>query len=159
MRPAPRMSLALLAAAALGVAGGCGGEPEVERGAPAQSPPPVAATPEPPGGDLRVGPGEIGVAGIDGRGGVRPERLEVARDLAVEALEWTAWEPAGARATGRARLLDCDPSCAQGSVDRVAATVELSDPVACPGGRFFSRARVRLEGTERQPASWVQAPC
>jgi hypothetical protein len=54
----------------------------------------------------------------------------------------------------------CEPTCAQGSLIEVPATITLSDPVACPDGRFFDRARIEVApDVETKPTSWLAAPC
>ena len=40
--------------------------------------------------------------------------------------------------------LVCDPNCAQGTTISEPATIVLSEPVACPAGRFFDRARIEV---------------
>lgn len=157
-----RLALVLVAAAM--AAAGCG---EDER--PVSAAPPVPAElrtpgegelplPPAPRTDLTVPEGEIGVIGIDGRGGVRPARLDAARDARLTGLRWSSWGSAEAIGEGRLRLLVCEPSCAQGAERDLPVRIVLSGPKTCEGGRFYSRARIDL-GAARPPAVFVQAPC
>lgn len=120
------------------------GQGELPRGEPARVRDPLPA-------------GATGVAGLDGRGGVRPRRLAIAEDAELERLRWSTW--GGARAEGRGRLavLGCNPDCASGVVRTVTARVRLSGPVDCAEGRFYDRAVVEIDG--RDPATFIQAPC
>ena len=55
----------------------------------------------------------------------------------------------------------CDPNCGQGRLIRAPATIRLSRPVACPGGRFFDRGRIEVDSDDPRAAStsWLAAPC
>ena len=102
--------------------------------------------------------GEIGVVGLDGVVAVRPSSLETSSDGTLQGLRWSHWGASGASATGRMRLLDCQPNCATGGVNTVDVTVELSRVKSCGGRRYFSSASITLAGRPR-PASYVRAPC
>lgn len=158
---------------ALAFVAGCGDEDEP---AALQAPPPAPTRssgelprqPAPklkrPSGDVAalLDRGTVGVVGLDGRPLVRPERLEFASDATLEDVRWTRWSGEEAVGRGAVRLLDCDPSCAQGEPKRYEATVRLARPKACTGGQFYDRAEVRLERPDdgaSEPASFVRAPC
>lgn len=143
---------------------GCG---EAERAAaPQPTPDPRLTTPGrgelprplPPEPRFETQGDEVAVVDVEGLGGVRPRALNVASDAEVDDLQWSRWDASGARGSGTVRVLDCDPTCAQGGVTSARATVELAEPRRCPGGRFFSRASISVPGG-RAPASYVRAPC
>jgi hypothetical protein len=144
---------------------GCG-EGETERAAaPQPTVDPKLTTPgsgEPPLGEparvrVDIPAGEIGVVGLDGRAGVRPERLAFAEDAELSRLTWNAWSAGGAEGQGNLRLLECAPNCAQGTPKIVGATIRLSGRKRCPEGEFFERATVSIPGDD--PMSFIQAPC
>jgi hypothetical protein len=167
----PRLVVTMLVALAL--AAGCGGEPER-----------VAAPPVPqgdfgptePGSGPRKRPvapplarpsaavasalagGAVGVVGVEGDIGVRPRSLEVSADGTLEGLEWASWTDRSAEGQGRLRLRDCNPTCANGSLDSLDATVRLSQPRLCEGATYFDRAEVTIPGAE-PPTTYVRAPC
>ncbi len=163
----------LVCACALGAAG-CGSAFEREVGSQTHAPPdpklvrPGHGTAPPPvvpkmvavtdAVKAKLEGGAIAVVGVEGVAGVRPTTLDVAADQTISGLRWSRWGTGGARGTGTLRTLDCDPTCAQGSLSTEPAMVELSAPASCPQGRFFSRAAVRPQ-SGRAPASYVRAPC
>ena len=156
------MRRALLIALAALLAG-CG---EAERAAaPVPTVDPELTTPgngEPPLGEPAtvkgdVPAGETAVLGLDGRAGVRPERLAFAEDAELSRITWNAWGDDEADGQGNVRLLECSPNCAQGTPKDVGAKVRLSGRVSCPEGDFFDRAVVEIPG--RDPMSFIQAPC
>lgn len=170
-RPA-LMWLALLLAL---VIAGCGGDEDEP--AALQAPPPAQPTqssgelPQQPAPKLErpssevaalLDRGTVGVVGLDGRPLVRPKTLEFASDATLEDVRWSRWSGEEAVGRGVARLLECDPTCAQGTEKRYEATVRLVRPKACSDGQFYDRAEVRLErpgGGPSDPASFVRAPC
>jgi hypothetical protein len=103
--------------------------------------------------------GTIGVVGVEGDVGVRPDELEVSADGTLEGLKWSDWSDSTARGTGELRLRDCDPSCASGGIDTLEATVELSSPRLCGRATYFDRARITIAGGEPAPTTYVRAPC
>lgn len=108
--------------------------------------------------------GMVGVVDLSGRVGVRPRTLETSSDAVLEDVRWERWDPAGARGSGRLRILDCDPSCALGRVREIPATVTLSAVRECGGRFYFDAAAVRVDPARSpvrgsQPASYVRAPC
>ena len=102
--------------------------------------------------------GTVGVVGVEGAVGVRPETIDVAADATLEDLSWERWDSSGAEGTGTFSVRDCDPTCASGGRDEHAATVRLSAPRLCGRATYFDRARVELDGAPA-PASYVRAPC
>ena len=157
---------------ALALAAGCGEDeraaapavPQADYG-PATAQPGTAPRPEAP---ERRAParsvaralagGEVGVVGAEGEVGVRPRRLEVSADGALEDVRWRSWDGQAAVGAGRLRLLDCDPTCATGGTELVAATIRLSRPRTCGRERYFDRAELTSEAG-LDPASYVRAPC
>lgn len=108
--------------------------------------------------------GVVGVVDVSGRVGVRPRTLETSSDGVLEHVRWERWDAAGARGSGRLRILDCDPSCAIGRVRSLPATVTLSAVRECGGRFYFDAAAVRVDPARSpvrgsQPASYVRAPC
>jgi hypothetical protein len=106
--------------------------------------------------------GLVGVVDLDGRAAIRPKRLNFASDAELENITWSVWDDREAEGSGRVRLLDCDPTCAQGKTVEFKATVRLVRPKACREGQFYDRVEVRLERTDggpSEPASFVRAPC
>ena len=153
----------MIAIAAALAGGGCG---EAARAAaPAPTVDPKLTTPgngEPPLGEPAavkgdVPAGETAVLGLDGRAGVRPARLAFAEDAEINGITWNAWGDEEADGQGNVRLLECSPTCAQGTPKDVGAKIRLSGRVSCPEGDFFDRAVVDIPG--RDPMSFIQAPC
>jgi hypothetical protein len=114
-----------------------------------------------PGAALRarLDGGAVAVVDLEGRMAIRPGRLTFASRGRLQGLEWSRWDDAGAEATGRMRGVLCDPTCAQGREVDVRATIRLSEPVACPAGRFFDRGEVVADDRAVESASWLAAPC
>jgi hypothetical protein len=106
--------------------------------------------------------GTVGVVDMDGRAAIRPERLDFASNAALEGITWSRWDNREAEGSGQVRLVDCDPTCAQGKAVEFKATVRLVQPKSCQEGQFYDRVEVRLERTDGgppEPASFVRAPC
>lgn len=109
----------------------------------------------------RLDAGESALVDRVGRIGIRLRTIEFAKGGRMEDVEWSRWTDRAAEGSGRMIGVVCDPTCAQGTRIAVPATIALSDPVACPGGRFFDRARIEVasDDPEAQPTSWLAAPC
>jgi hypothetical protein len=101
--------------------------------------------------------GAVGVVDAAGTVGVRPRTLETSSDAELQGLRWTRWDAGGASATGRLRVLVCEPTCATGRPRSVPATVTLSSVRQCGGRSYFDAARVSVPGA--RPAVYVRAPC
>jgi hypothetical protein len=101
--------------------------------------------------------GTIGVVDAAGHVGVRPATLETSSDASLQDLRWQRWDAAGASATGRLRVLVCEPTCATGRGRLEAATVTLSAVRQCGGRSYYDAARVSVRG--EQPVVYVRAPC
>jgi len=171
MRAATAAALVALAL----VASACGAsEDEPQAPVATATPPPAArepADPRPtkaavdarPGAGLkaRLDAGEVALVDLVGRIGIRPRELEFAKGGRMEEVEWSRWTDRGAEGRGRMVGLVCDPTCAQGTTITVPATIVLSQPVACPAGRFFDRGRIEVESDDpdAQSTSWLAAPC
>jgi hypothetical protein len=117
--------------------------------------PPKKAPPAAVAGDLAAG--TVGVVGVDGAIGVRPSSLLVSSDGTIENLRWSSWGVTGADGEGRMRVLDCDPTCAGGTVKRLQVEIKLSSPRLCGRETYFDRAVV--SGGDTPAASYVRAPC
>jgi hypothetical protein len=102
--------------------------------------------------------GAVGVVGVEGDIGVRPRSLEVSADGTLRGLEWESWTDRSAEGRGRLVLRDCDPTCANGSLDAFEATVRLSQPRPCGRATYFDRAEVTVHGAA-PPTTYVRAPC
>jgi hypothetical protein len=102
--------------------------------------------------------GVVGVIGVDGAIGVRPSSLSVSSDGTIEDLEWSGWGSSDAVGDGQLRVLDCDPTCAGGGIDRVRVRIKLSAPRLCGDATYFDRAAL-TGGGANPPASYVRAPC
>jgi hypothetical protein len=98
--------------------------------------------------------GTVGVVGVDGAIGVKPSSLAVSSDGTIEHLRWSSWGSTDAVGHGRLRVLDCDPTCAGGGVDRVPVRIELSAPRLCGRATYFDRAVLTGGAT-----AYVRAPC
>jgi len=108
----------------------------------------------------RLRAGSVAVVDLTGRMGIRPRALVIAKGGRLDRLEWSRWDDSGARATGRMRGVVCEPTCAQGEPVDARVTITLSDPVACPAGRFFDRGAIEVtSGDDVKPTSWLAAPC
>jgi hypothetical protein len=116
-----------------------------------------------PGPELRarLDAGESALVDRVGRIGIRLREIDFAKGGQLEDVEWSSWTDSAAEGRGRLVALVCDPTCAQGTLVEVPATITLSDPVACPDGRFFDRARIDVasDDVEAEPTSWLAAPC
>jgi hypothetical protein len=170
-----RLTSVLLCLALTLAAAGCGDDedqaPPGLQAAPATTPQGDQTLPRPPAPKLKplservaseLDQGTVGVVDLDGRAAIRPERLDFASDAALEEITWSRWDNREAEGSGRVRLLDCDPTCAQGKAVEFKATVRLVQPKACQEGQFYDRVEVRLERTDggpSEPASFVRAPC
>jgi hypothetical protein len=164
-------------ALALG-AGACGGE-ETEAPTPAATPvatptydpataganaePTKAAKEAKPDAALRarLDAGEVAVVDLVGQIGIEPATLEFAKGGRLEGLRWTKWGDREAVGSGMMTGVVCEPTCAQGTKISSPATITLSEPVACPAGRFFDRGRIEVESDDpaAQSTSWLAAPC
>lgn len=76
-----------------------------------------------------------------------PDRVEATEDAIAIELRWQGWGTRKAVASGRARVNTCEPTCADGRIQRrEGAQVVLSglEPGECRGrsGQFYTRARV-----------------
>jgi hypothetical protein len=127
---------------------------------PLPTPAALAARPD-PALRARLDAGESALVDRVGRIGIRLRAIEFAKGGRLESVEWSSWTDRAAAGRGRLVGLVCDPTCAQGTLIEVPATITLSDPVACPAGRFFDRARIEVArgGVEAEPTSWLAAPC
>ena len=132
-------------------------------GEPVDARPTKAALDARPGRRLaaRLDAGEVALVDLVGRIGIRPRAIEFAKGGRMEDVEWSRWDDRGAEGSGRMVGLVCNPTCAQGTTITVPATIVLSQPVACPAGRFFDRGRIEVESDDpdAQSASWLAAPC
>ena len=170
-----RVACLLLLAPVL--AGGCGDEEEPAgapvRSLPARTPAPVSTLvdPTPTKAALRAQPGPalsaqlddgaVAVVDLVGRMAIRPGRLQFAKGGELYGLQWRRWDDGGAVGAGTMEGVVCEPSCGQGRLIRAPATIRLSSPVACPGGRFFDRGRIEVDSDDPHAAStsWLAAPC
>ncbi len=62
--------------------------------------------------------------------------------FSVDRLRWTGWGESFAAGRGRARVNDCDPSCADGQVHVFPAVLIASERQTCSGG---TRAYRKIE--------------
>jgi hypothetical protein len=170
-----RLVTSLIAAALVASASACGSaEDEAPAPVATASPAPassVPADPQPtkaaedarPGKRLaaRLDAGEVALVDLVGRIGIRPRTIDFAKGGRMEDVEWSRWTDRGAEGSGRMVGLVCDPTCAQGTTITVPATITLSQPVACPAGRFFDRGRIEVasDDPDAQSTSWLAAPC
>jgi hypothetical protein len=102
--------------------------------------------------------GEVGVVDITGLVSAQPKTLQTSTDASVEGVKWSSWSDEGASGAGEFSVNDCQPNCATGHTQRVAATVQLSDVKVCDGRRYFGRAVVK-PASGPAPTSYVRAPC
>jgi hypothetical protein len=169
-----RVPIALLIALA---AAGCGGDDS--GGAPARSVP--ARTPTQPASELadpaptkaardarpdralaaRLQDGAVAVVDRVGRMGIRPSQIDFAHGGRLYGLKWRRWGDHGAEGSGTMAGVVCEPSCGNGRLLRAPARIRLSEPVACPRGRFFDRARIDVvsDDPHADSTSWLAAPC
>jgi hypothetical protein len=80
------------------------------------------------------------------------DRLLRGRGVILNSMRWPRWGGKVARGRGTARVNDCRPSCAGGTVHRRPVRVWLDRCRHCPDGDAYAygRMRYRLEG--RLPA-------
>lgn len=109
----------------------------------------------------RLGAGATAVVDLEGRMGIEPRELTFATGGRMVGVTWERWDDRGAVGRGRLVGVVCDPDCGHGRRIEAAATIELSEPVACPRGRFFDRGRVEVasDEPEAESTSWLAAPC
>jgi hypothetical protein len=109
----------------------------------------------------RLDAGATALVDLTGRIGIRPRVIEFAKGGRMEGVEWSRWTDRSAEGRGRMVGVVCDPTCAQGTQITARATIVLSDPVACPVGRFFDRGRIEVasDDPDAQSTSWLAAPC
>jgi hypothetical protein len=179
------MRTTLLAALLLCLLAGCGlgggSEEEAPRPAatvddgvpPEQAAKPVGEVADPlptraardaePGAALRsqLRSGAVAVVDLTGSMGIRPRALVFANGGRLDGLRWSRWDDSGAEASGEMHGVVCEPTCGQGAAVEVPATIRLSQPVACPAGRFFDRGEIEVSpaDTDVKPTSWLAAPC
>jgi len=105
--------------------------------------------------------GAVAVVDRTGRMGIRPTRIEFAHGGRLYGLKWRRWGDRGAEGSGTMAGVVCEPSCGNGRLIRAPARIRLSEPVACPRGRFFDRARIDVVSDDPHAAStsWLAAPC
>jgi heat shock protein HslJ len=80
----------------------------------------------------------------------------------VRHINWRFWGSDGAQGEGRALVVDCDPTCATGTLYRTRGKIELSGVKTCRRGgrtyRYFARAEhsiyVRADNPLGRPAGW-----
>jgi hypothetical protein len=103
---------------------------------------------------------KVQVADVVEKRGPATRVLETANDLQLQCLKWSSWGGAKAQARGVAHLLVCQPTCAEGTEQEIAATVVLSKPKTCGRTRWYAKAAVTLdrEGV-KPPASYLRPPC
>jgi len=144
--------LALLAAL---VIAGCGGgsEPETTRELGA---PPEQFEPDEPDAALAS---TIAVVDIEGEPAAEPDSLQIASDASIEGVEWDDWGSDTTAGEGDFRLLVCEPNCAEGETESVAARIELSEVVECEGQRYYSEAELTADDLRRSPAIFIDPPC
>jgi hypothetical protein len=144
-----RLALAALVAGV--AAAGCGGSPAARpavvapaaTAAPAAIPTPVHLHAVIPAAQARrLDAGAVGVIGFDLHGAVAPARLMVNREQTLEGVRWSTWGGAAARGRAQVRTLVCDPTCAQGRLERSPATVVLSGRRRCGRRRFYTTGRL-----------------
>ncbi|HEX8102777.1 MAG TPA: hypothetical protein VF533_09205 [Solirubrobacteraceae bacterium] len=159
------MRRAAIAGVVLAVVAGCGGGgDERERvtaatATPIPSPTPVPSPSTPAEVARRLAAGEIGVVDFERRALIAPRTLRANKEQVLSGVVWEGW--GGPRATGRGsvRTLVCDPSCAQGRVERAAGELTLSGPRVCGDARYYSAGRL-VYGEDRQAASvFLLTPC
>jgi hypothetical protein len=109
----------------------------------------------------RLDAGAVALVDLSGRIGIRPRAVDIAKDAGLVDVEWQRWDDRGAEGRGRMIGVLCDPDCGRGRRIEAPATITLSEPVACPKGRFFDRSRVKVESDDPadQVTSWLAAPC
>jgi hypothetical protein len=133
--------------------------PAHEIAPPLPTPAALAASPG-PRLRARLDAGESALVDRAGRIGIRLRDIQFAKGGRLENVEWSSWTDREAAGRGLMVGVICEPTCAQGSLIEVPATITLSDPVACPDGRFFDRARIEVApDVETKPTSWLAAPC
>jgi hypothetical protein len=109
--------------------------------------------------------GSIGVVDLTGTVGIEPESLETASDVTMDGVRWSRWGTSGAEGSGRMRILTCQPTCATGGTQEVAASITLTGVKRCDGRRYFESGSVAIavkdtpSGSGNQPATYLRAPC
>lgn len=82
---------------------------------------------------------------------VEPDRITLAGGSALlkwkKLQPWSGWGNFAAKAKGKYRFNTCDPSCAEGEIKWIAATVRLSDIGTCGGERRYQSLKTATKGT------------
>jgi hypothetical protein len=109
----------------------------------------------------KLAAGRVAVVDLTGHMGIRPTRVEFAKGGVMEDLVWQRWGDRGAQGSGRMVGVVCEPDCGHGREIDVPATIRLSEPVACAGGRFFDRGEIVVasDDPDARSTSWLAAPC
>jgi hypothetical protein len=109
----------------------------------------------------RLDAGAVALVDLSGRIGIRPRVVEFAKDGRLVDVEWRRWGDRGAEGRGRLVGVVCDPDCGRGRRFEAPATIRLSDPFACPRGRFFDRSAIDVasDDPDAEWTSWLAAPC
>lgn len=109
----------------------------------------------------RLDAGSVALVDLTGRIGIRPRVVDFSKDLGLVEVEWQRWDDRGAEGRGRMIGVDCDPDCGRGLSVDAPATIRLSEPVACPEGRYFGRGAIAVESDDPadEVTSWLTAPC
>jgi hypothetical protein len=116
-----------------------------------------------PGAELRarLDAGAVALVDLAGRMEIRPREIDFANGGRMVDVEWRRWDGRGAEGRGRMIGVVCEPDCGRGTRIDADATIRLSEPVACPHGRFFDRGRIEVDSDrpEARSTSWLAAPC
>ncbi len=74
----------------------------------------------------------------------------------IANIEWTTWDKDGASGTADYAVNDCDPNCAEGSIDMMEVTFTLSKPVK--DGDKIVLSRVDLASTDGTNLPLLDSP-
>jgi hypothetical protein len=93
---------------------------------------------------------------------IKPSRIVLTNHAAVSRLRWSSYGGTRATATGKLNLVQCEPTCAEGTSLKYRARITVSAPRTCEEKRYYTKIRVRY----RSSGVWktgvfhrLNAPC
>jgi hypothetical protein len=142
-------------------AAGTGGEPPAatESVAPEATAQPLGYG---PGAKARLAAGAIGVVDLANRAAIEPQKMDVNNEQKLDGLRWSGWGNPSTTGRGEVDTLVCDPTCANGTLERSTAVIVLSKPRRCGGSRFYTRSTLTYKepktGRTRAPETYLRTP-
>jgi hypothetical protein len=77
--------------------------------------------------------------------------------IRIKGAKWSSWRARRARGRGRARVNDCNPNCAQGTIRTYRVRLRLSKAVTCQIGPRRQFTLVTLIFRNRRPSGFPKS--